>query len=202
MVTRRRGIDVIPNGVDATHYLPVEGPGIDRSCVFWGRLDFGPNIDALRWFCRSVWPLLRQRHVAARFDVFGFHPTDEVMALDGRDGVRVIPDLPDLREEVSRRQVVVLPFISGGGIKNKLLEAAAMGKAIVGSRKVFNGLTLGRHEPVLCAQSPSQWVTAIETLWEDDQRRRELGRRARLWVCEEHSWDTAARRALAGLATG
>ena len=53
--------------------------------------------------------------------------------------MKIIPDLPDLREEIAAHQVVVLPFVSGGGIKNKLLEAAAMGKAVVCTRAGLRG---------------------------------------------------------------
>jgi len=54
-------IDVLPNGVDGEYFTPGQEPRRDRTAVFWGRLDFGPNIQALEWFCRKVWPLIRTR---------------------------------------------------------------------------------------------------------------------------------------------
>src|SRR6185437_16074487 len=133
-----RKVDLIPNGVDADHYQPQAMETIPESCVFWGRLDFGPNVDALKWFLTRIWPVIRAAHPAASFHLFGFNPTEEVRIMAQAPGASLHPDLPDLRGEVLRRQVVVLPFKSGGGIKNKLLEAAALGMPIVCTRKALS----------------------------------------------------------------
>jgi glycosyltransferase involved in cell wall biosynthesis len=136
----------------------------------------------------------------ARFTVYGFRPTAEVQALTGRDGIELVADLPDLRDEVARHAVVVLPFVSGGGIKNKLLEAAAMGKAIVGSPRACGGLRLDGARPLRVARSPAEWTRELVRLWGDAGERTRLGSAARRWVVEQHTWEAAARAALAGLA--
>jgi polysaccharide biosynthesis protein PslH len=198
-VAGARGIDVLPNGVDGEHYCPQNQPQVERSCVFWGRLDFGPNIQALEWFCKQVWPAVRAAVPDARFTIYGFNPTAPVLAFANRDGVTIVGDLPDLRAEVDRHQVVVLPFVSGGGIKNKLLEAASLGKAIVCSPQACGGLRLPETLPFLKLRDASSWVQAIEALWKDAERRHHLGSAARQWVLEQHTWQATARDAVAGL---
>jgi polysaccharide biosynthesis protein PslH len=192
-------LDVLPNGVDAEHFAPREQPQTERTCAFWGRLDFGPNVQALEWFCGRVWPAVRRAAPEARFTVYGFRPTDEVRALTGRDGIEMVPDLPDLRGEVARHPVVVLPFVSGGGIKNKLLEAAAMGKAVVCSPRACGGLRIEGELPLRVARSAGDWVRELLELWADPAGRARLGAAARRWVVEQHTWEAAARTALAGL---
>jgi glycosyltransferase involved in cell wall biosynthesis len=192
-------VDVIPNGVDGDYYAPRPRPEGERTCTFWGRLDFGPNIQALEWFCGQVWPLVRRQAPDARFTVYGFQPSDAVRALTGRDGIELIPNLPDLRDEIARHQVVVLPFVSGGGIKNKLLEAASMGRALVCSATACSGLRLGGRAPFLRARDPGQWRDALLSLWARPELRRSLGADARRWVLEHHSWAAAARNAVRGL---
>lgn len=201
LVAGRRPIDVIANGVDADHYRPADpAPAeVERSCVFWGRLDFGPNIQALQWFTRKVWPRVRREAPDATFAVYGFCPSAEVAALAGKDGIEVVADLPDLRAEVARRQVVALPFVSGGGIKNKLLEAAGMGKAMVCSRRAVGGLSRDGALPLVVAGDPSQWSEAILGLWSDPGRRRRAGSEARRWVVERHTWAAAASAAASAL---
>ena len=192
-------VDVLPNGVDSEHYRPAVADDIERSAVFWGRLDFGPNVQGLEWFCRQIWPAVRREQPDARFTIVGFNPSEAVRTLIGEDrGIRLIPDLPDLRETVQQHAVVVLPFVSGGGIKNKLLEAASMGKAIVCSRRACAGL-LGPNPPVVCVDKPADWVRAIVALWGNTDRRRSLGTEARRWVVEQHTWAAAARSAVEGL---
>jgi glycosyltransferase involved in cell wall biosynthesis len=198
-VAGARAVDVIPNGVDGDHYRPHEQAEVDQSCVFWGRLDFGPNIQALTWFCRQVWPALRQQVPGAKFTIYGFNPIASIQKLHGCDGIQIVPDLPDLRPEIGRHQVVVLPFVSGGGIKNKLLEAASMGKAIVCSRRACGGLRATRRSPLVLASTVPEWVNAVQTLWQDAEKRRLLGQRARAWVLDKHGWMEAAREAVCGL---
>lgn len=183
-------VDLIPNGVDADYYTPGTEPVLPASCVFWGRLDFGPNVDALEWFVRRVWPQVRARTPAARFAIVGFCPSEPVRALAQTPGVELYPDLPDLRAEVRRRAVVVLPFVSGGGIKNKLLEAAALGLAVVCSRRALGGAR-GRP-PVRVCGGPAEWADTLAALWADAAERAALGAAARRWVTTHHTWAAAA----------
>ncbi len=193
VITGCRNVDVIPNGVDADHYHVPRGETLPSSCCFWGRLDFGPNVDALAWFLRSIWPTVRANHATASFHLFGFNPTSEVRRLAEAPGVELFSDLPDLRGEVIRRQAVVLPFISGGGIKNKLLEAASLGMPIVCTRKAVSG-TKG-VPAVKVANGPHQWAAALSELWANAAARDALGDAARSWVMNNHTWEAAAKTA-------
>jgi glycosyltransferase involved in cell wall biosynthesis len=196
-VTGYRNTDVLPNGVDSSYFAPGTEDETPNTCVFWGRLDFGPNVQALEWFVGRVWPRVRAAVPDARFDVFGFQPTPAVERWAGRDGVTLTPNLPDIRGAVRSRAVVVLPFVSGGGIKNKLLEAAAMGRAVVATPRVTAGLA-GRP-PVASAATPAAFAAELVRLWRDSGERTRLGRAARAWVTEHHTWAAAARTATAGL---
>jgi polysaccharide biosynthesis protein PslH len=190
-------LDVIPNGVDAEHYAPGDEVPVPKSCVFWGRLDFGPNIQALEWFCQKVWPKVLQQVPDAKFNVFGFQPTAAVEALTKQPGITLTANLPDIRSAVRSSEAVVLPFISGGGIKNKLLEAAAMGLPIICSQRAFHGLN--GKPPLLVAEHPTQWVNALVGLWQNPTKRIEVGQAARDWVQTHHTWAAAAQKACEGL---
>ena len=193
-----RDVDVVPNGVDTDYYFPVPVEKIPKSCVFWGRLDFGPNLDAIRWFGENVWATIRQKHPDARWKVFGFSALESVHELKRRFGFELTVDLPDLRSEVQQCQLVVLPFVSGGGIKNKLLEAAAMGLPIIASPKAMNGIN-EQGCPIAVRTSPKQWVDNIEKFWGNAPVREGLADQHRAWVSKCYSWASAAKIADAGL---
>ena len=110
------------------------------------------------------------RTPAARFALFGFNPRERVKELAKVPGVELHPDLPDLRSEVVRRQVVVLPFVTGGGIKNKLLEAAALGMPIVCTRWALLG-TKGKPAVRACRLGAAEWAEALAGLWNDPTAR-------------------------------
>lgn len=192
--------DVLPNGVDTDYYgLDAADREIERSAIFWGRLDFGPNVQALEWFCRNVWPLARAAAPDARFTILGYCPSQAVVDLTGRDGIELRPDVPDLRPEVRRHALAILPFVSGSGIKNKLLEAASLGKAIVCTPRACNGLRRAGL-PMIAARRPVDWVSSMTRLWADRPSRTQLGADARRWVAQHHTWAAAATTAANGAA--
>ncbi len=198
-VMRTQSVDLIVNGVDAEHFAPKAVQTKPFSCVFWGRLDFGPNVDAIRWFAKNVWPTIRNRFPQASFTVYGFNPTEEVDELARQGDFQVIPNLPDIRDEVSRHEIVVLPFVSGAGIKNKFLEAAAMGKPIVVSPSAIKGVPFTEKAPCKIVSTSDQWLEVLTALWQDEARRRELGDQSRRWATQHATWNAAACEAIKGL---
>jgi glycosyltransferase involved in cell wall biosynthesis len=192
-----RNVDVLPNGVDAEYFAPTAAIAAPTSAVFWGRLDFGPNLQALEWFCERVWPRVRERVPSARLTVVGFNAVPEVRARGGRDGIELRTDVPDIRPLVAESEIAILPMISGGGIKNKLLEAAALGKAIICTTTACGGLRA--TPPAIIVDGERDWVEALVSLWQQHGERLRLERAARAWIVEHHTWEAAAREALAGL---
>jgi glycosyltransferase involved in cell wall biosynthesis len=90
-------------------------------------------------------------------------------------------------------------MVSGLGIKNKLLEAAAMARPILCTSKATLGLELPRSLPFVVADRPAEWAETLVALWDDPERRRQLGVEARQWVANRHSWAAAADLALRGV---
>jgi len=197
-ILRRSAADLRPNGVDANWYAPGRETPKPYSAVFWGRLDFGPNIQALEWFCQKVWPIVRKRCAEASFTIIGFEPTDVVRALAKQPGISVQANLRDLRSVARGHAVVALPFVSGAGIKNKLLEAAAMGLPIVGTDVALRGLR--GDSPLIVGPTPEKFANALLDLWSNPERRNTLSEQVRRWVLENHSWAETARQAASLLA--
>lgn len=188
---------VLPNGVDFDMFRPADLEKCSPSCVFWGRLDFPPNEEAIAWFLTKVWPEVRRRVPKALFTVIGASATQrvETMCID-HAGVRLLKDVPDLRATVPAHNIAVFPFFSGGGIKNKLLEGAAMGMPIVASPLACNGLIFDDGRPFPVPKTPAEWADAIVRLLEDMELRDSVSQECRRWVMENHSWSNTAKNAL------
>ena len=194
-------VDVIPNGVDFEYFSRPSGiRQTPNSAVFWGRLDFVPNVQGLVWFCDHVWPRLLRQIPAARFTIMGFNAVGEIRELASRPGIQLLTDVPDIRPTAAASELVVLPLISRGGIKNKLLEAAAMGSTIVCTTNACSGLRA--TPPAVIVDHGQEWVDAILKLWRTPAERQHLGAATRAWAVEHHSWRAAAEDALAALNKG
>jgi glycosyltransferase involved in cell wall biosynthesis len=194
--------DLLPNGVDTDFFSPQNVPVAPFTAVFWGSLLFEPNIDAMKWFCQEVWPEVRRRVPHATFTMMGYQPTPAVEALAGANGISLRPNEPDIRPIVCGHAVVVLPFLSGGGIKNKLLEGAALGRPMLSTRPACRDLKFDGEPPMVLADSPAEWADALVALWNDDARRQAIGENARAWVKKYYSWSAPAAGALQGFQAG
>jgi sugar transferase (PEP-CTERM/EpsH1 system associated) len=185
---------VVPNGVDMEFYTaPVpfldsqEGPG-SLDLVFTGKMDFRPNVDAVLWFAQEVLPLIRREAPQVRFWVVGKDPHPRLSSLSRDPAVVVTGRVDDVRPYIARAAVYAIPLRIGGGTRLKVLEAMAMGKAIVSTALGCEGFDLVPGQDLVVANTPAEFATAILTLLHDLERRERLGRAARRFAGSRYDW--------------
>lgn len=187
-------VEAIPNGVDLDYFRPSPDAGGDGACVFVGQLDYRANVLGLEWFCREVWPGIREALPAATFEVVGRNPAAAVRRLGSVPGVRVVGPVPDVRPYLAAARIVAVPLPVARGVQNKVLEAMAMGRAVVATPQAIQGLALVPGRDALAATDAAEWSRAVVSLWDDPARREELGRSARRYVEAHHRWETCLGR--------
>lgn len=184
----------IRNGVDTDLFQP--DPAVmrlPRTCIFWGDLSFEPNVDAVTWFVHKVWKHISYRRPDAKLMIMGRRPCDAVMKLADEPCVELLPDVPDIRPYLRSASVAVMPMRCGHGIKNKLLEAAAMGMPILASPRAIHGLAFGEgRPPMIVCRRADQWLDGLEKVWSQPSLASTTGELARQWALERHTWAAAA----------
>lgn len=183
-------VHAVSNGVDLEYFRPQPRHTVEPACVFVGALDYRPNVDAASWFCAEVWPEVRCRRPHAEVWLVGRRPTESVQRLGEAPGVRVVGQVPDVRPYLARAACAVMPLRLARGLQNKVLEALAMGKAVVASPQALAGLKRRLEAPVLTAASSTEWVDRVVRLLDNEALRRQLGALGRSYVEEHHRWDT------------
>lgn len=168
-----------------------EGP---RELVFVGGYSHPPNVDAARWLVTEIMPLLRARCPGVRLTLVGGDAPPGVRAL-ARDDVLVTGYVPAVEPYLGRAQVVVAPVRLGGGMRMKVLQAMAMGKAVVTTSLGAAGLGVpGQPLPVAIAEDAPGFAAAVAQLLESNTDRQALGTAARAFVAQYHSAPAYARR--------
>jgi glycosyltransferase involved in cell wall biosynthesis len=179
---------VVPNGVDCEHFRPVglELPG--RTLLFFGALDYYPNVDAILSFHDAIWPRLRDRYPDLELDIVGRQPPAAVRALasDARIGVSGFVD--DIRPWIERASVVVVPLRAGSGTRLKVLEAMAMARPVVSTRIGVEGLDVVDGTHLLVADSTEEFAHAVEMFLDDPGMGRALGLTGRALVEAHYDW--------------
>jgi polysaccharide biosynthesis protein PslH len=173
----RPGIDLPPVAPEAT------GPSI----VFVGAFFHEPNVEAARRLAFSIHPRVQALRADAELAIVGADPPRDLTA---RPGLRVTGRVPDAGRYVEEAAVVVCPLTSGGGIRIKVLDALARGKAIVATGRAIEGLDLRDGEHLLVRDTDEEFARAVATLLNDSVRRRRLGAAARAWSERNLSWTT------------
>ena len=186
-------IHTIPFGVPLPG-VPLDPAGAPPPTVlFVGNFRHAANVDAATWLGEALFPPVRERLPGARLEIVGASPTPEVLALSG-DAVSVIGKVPDVEPHLDRAAVVAAPLRVGGGMRVKVLEALAAGKAVVATPLAVEGLDVVPGEQLEVAADARDFGAALERLLRDESRRRELAGRARAWACERLGWDRAVER--------
>ena len=181
-------LEVIPNGVDLEHFRPGKYEPQNNLIVFCAKLDYFANQDAALYFSQSVWPLLRARRPELRFEIVGSSPPRRVRQLDGKDNISVIASVADVRPHLGRAWVALCPIRAQAGIQNKVLEAMALGVPIVASRICCRGLAIEAGKHLLVADTPEEFVRAVELLLDNQTLRDNLIRAGRTYVERHHDW--------------
>lgn len=190
-------VDAVCNGVDADYFSPLTthtNPYAANQIpvVFTGAMDYHPNIDAVRWFASDVLPQLRATRPDVHFYIVGRSPSAEVLALAG-ESITVTGTVPDVRPYLQHAAVVVAPLRIARGIQNKILEAMAMGKAVVASTECAGAIDAVIGEELLQASTPEDYIAAVEELLLTPERAKNIGHLARERVLAHYSWEAHLR---------
>ncbi len=193
-------IVVAPNVVDIDRYEPaVEGDSF--TVLHQGGMDWHPNRDAVEFFITAVLPELRRLVPGVKFVVAGRNPPGGFRKrFAGVPEVEFTGTVPDMRPIIAKAAVCVVPLRIGSGTRLKILEAGAMGKAIVSTRIGAEGLDFVDGEEILLADEPRAFARAVADLLFDAARRHALGLAARRRVEQQYSTRVlraAVRQALA-----
>jgi sugar transferase (PEP-CTERM/EpsH1 system associated) len=185
------GATVVPNGVDIAHYQQGDvtpAPLGEQALVFTGKMDFRPNVDAVLWFGSHVWPRVRQAAPEAQFYIVGRDPHPRLDPMADMPGVTLTGFVDDIRPYIAAAAVYVVPLLTGGGTRLKVLEAMAMGQALVSTTLGCEGIDAQPGRDLVLADEADVFASRVAALLRDAPRREALGRAARAFVERNFDW--------------
>jgi GT2 family glycosyltransferase/glycosyltransferase involved in cell wall biosynthesis len=189
LVARAHGLPctVVPCGGEVDVLPAAAARGEDPATVlFVGYFRHGPNVDGATWLCDAILPHLQGLLPDARVRLVGRDAPPAIAALARRPGVEVAGYVPDLAAAMATATVIVLPLRQGSGLRGKLLEAWAAGKAVVATRVACEGTAACDGQHCLIADDPAAFAQAIARLCGDPALRARLGAAGRELASSRH----------------
>jgi glycosyltransferase involved in cell wall biosynthesis len=190
---------VVPNGVDLSRYrFRTDAP--EREVVFFvGDLSWPPNAEAVRWFGREIWPIIRKRRPRAVAEILGRGAPRDVARLGAADFV-LAGEGDDTRPHWARAAVAVVPLLAGGGTRLKILEAAACGVPVVSTSVGAEGIGLAPEKDIRVRDGAEEFAAAVAQLLGDPAASGRQAVAARARVEASYDWEGIGRAFAAELA--
>jgi len=183
-------IDVIPNGIELERFAPRHSGRDAATLLFVGNYEYPPNQDAVRLLAEQVLPQVRATVPQARLQLVGVNPPDWMQAL-ANDHIEVTGPVPDVTPFLARATVFVCPLRIGAGLKNKVLEALAMGAPVVATPLSVDGINVQNGESAIVAPV-DRFAEETLRLLRDDTLRDRLSLKGRALIEAEYSWERTA----------
>jgi glycosyltransferase involved in cell wall biosynthesis len=185
---------VVPNGVDVDSFTPMADVAPEPDTVlFLGAINYFPNTEGLLFFLREAWPTLKTLRPAARLRIVGPKPPP-IIATWPDPSVEVVGYVDDVRPHIARASAIVVPLRIGGGTRLKVLEAMALGKAVVSTTLGAEGIDVTHERDILLADEGAALAEQIARVLSDEGLRQRMGEFARKLAVDRYSWRSAAER--------
>ena len=172
-------------GADVEYYSEeINARKKKKTLAFVGNYTYAPNADSIEWICREIIPKLDKDVL---FYVIGKCP-DELKQKIQSEQVIVLGFVDDIREVVKSVEVYLSPITYGTGIKTKIIEAMAMGVPVVTNSVGAESLSVTSGKELFIANGIDEIVNCVNTLFENEALRNNIGAAGQTFVKEHHSW--------------
>ncbi len=183
-------IEVIPNGIDLYHFRRPRVGKRAKALLFVGNYEYAPNVEAALRLAHEILPQVRQQEADVRLWLVGNAPPPELQAL-ANEHIKVTGRVPDVRPYLARASVFACPLSLGAGIKNKVLEALALGLPTVVTPLSVDGIHVEHERDVLIADT-NHFAETVVRLLRDTALQQQLAENGRALIEREYSWDRVA----------
>ncbi|MDQ3141886.1 MAG: glycosyltransferase family 4 protein [Bacteroidota bacterium] len=178
----KNGCIASPVGFDLSKYQADYSAYENKlACCFIGSLDWIPNIEGLKWFFNQVWPLIHAKFPSLTFHFTGRNDTANLSEVKP-EGTSYYPNIDHSVEFINQFPVMLVPLLSGSGIRVKILEGMALGKVVITTTIGLEGIPAIHKEEVFIADTPEEFLSVIQYMYKNPEVLLRMGQNARKFV--------------------
>lgn len=163
------------------------------SVCFLGKMSYQPNEDAVLWFVKEVFPVIKEKYKEFKFYIIGVEPTRKVTELSALNGVVVTGFLENPYEIVEKCVAMVVPIRNGAGMQNKILESMVVGTPCIISSIAEEGLNGINYKTYIVANSKNDYIESIERIITDNELRNKISNEGKKFV-NQYEWPNIEKK--------
>jgi glycosyltransferase involved in cell wall biosynthesis len=183
----------IPFAVEPEDYTPNHKKLEQASIFHLGSMDWQPNLEGIEWFLKKVWPLVIKENKEVQLYLAGRNMPKELLALK-MPQVTIVGEVEDAKEFIRSKNIMIIPLLSGGGMRVKLIEALALEKPVVSTPLGANGVAVKDGREVLITNQPRLFAKNILKLLKDDKEAHKMGVLGRELVLKSYDQNKLASK--------
>jgi glycosyltransferase involved in cell wall biosynthesis len=175
----------IPFGINVENYVAKPLPEGEVSLFHIGAMDWTPNIEGIQWFLENVWPLVLEKTPEIKLYLAG-RKMPEDLQLTAPKNVVVVGEVESAREFIGEHSVMVVPLLTAGGMRVKIIESMAIGRPVISTRIGAEGIDCRKEVHYLAANSPEEFAEAIHKVYTHKELTAQMGKEARKLVEDKY----------------
>jgi glycosyltransferase involved in cell wall biosynthesis len=187
----RRPIKTIAFGIHLNEYLPQPTQPLSLNQVVRlfhiGAMDWEPNLEGINWFINKIWPTVRRDFPNVELHLAGRNMPGHYFSKP-QDSLFVHGEVPNSIDFMTSHDIMIVPLLSGGGIRVKIIEGMALAKTIISTTIGANGITDGNHPSILIADTKDEWLKHLRELMEDPNLCNQIGKEARTYAASHFDY--------------
>lgn len=175
----------IPFGINVENYVAKPLPENEISLFHIGAMDWTPNIEGIQWFLEKVWPLVLEKTPEIKLYLAGRKMPEELVQSAPKNVV-VVGEVESAREFIGQHSVMVVPLLTAGGMRVKIIESMAIGRPVISTRIGAEGIDCRKEVHYLAANSPEEFADAIQKVFTQKAFTAQMGKEARKLVEDKY----------------
>ena len=179
-------VEAVSFGIDFNK-IPYKKQAKPEHALFHiGSMNWIPNIEGIKWFLNEVWPEVSKTIPEIKLYLAG-RETPDWLKNSNLKNVVVVGEVPDAFEFMASKTISIAPLFSGSGIRIKIIESMAMGKAVIATTVGAEGINYTDGKNILIADTKKGFIKAIKKLYNNPELTATIGQNARQLVKTEHN---------------
>lgn len=176
---KQKNIKTIPFGIDVKDY-DIDNTEMERKSIFFiGSFDWFPNADGLNWFLKNVWVKMLDENI--NLYIAGRGMSEEFKNTNLKN-VHILGEIDNVKQFMTSKNVMIVPLLSGGGMRVKIIEGMAMGKVVISTSIGAEGIEYTNNKNIIIANTPDEFINSIKLVFQDEALNNSLSINAREFV--------------------